>query len=288
MAIWKLAVTLALSLAVGLLLAALAWAVWLQQRDAAQLRRVWQALEASREAAPPRFEPAMLDGLPEVAQRYLRQAIAPGTPLQRVVTLDMQGEFLLGDQRLPMQARQILAPAARGFVWQAEMGRGLLRFAGSDGLLREADGRRESWTKFRLLGLLPVARLDGNADHQRAAATRALLEAVWAPASLLPQYGARWTPTGPNQAEVRFADLPELAPIQLTLDEKGRITELQALRWSDANPERVYRLQPFGGRVRAWATFGGFTLPAQLEMGNHFGRPEYQPFFFATVTSARY
>lgn len=49
--------------------------------DRPQLLAVWQALEAAREVDPPRFDPTMLDGLAEVAQRYFARAIAPGTPL---------------------------------------------------------------------------------------------------------------------------------------------------------------------------------------------------------------
>jgi hypothetical protein len=291
----------------ALLTAAAALGLRAESRDRAQAARVWAALEALTEADPPRYDPAMVEGLPEVARRYFARAIAPGTPLHRVVRLEMEGSFILNGTPMPMAARQILAPPARGFVWQAGIGAGMMRFAGSDGYRRETGretgrqagreagretgreaGREESWTSFWLHGLVPLARIGGTPDHARAAATRVMMEAIWAPATLLPQFGAEWIQTGPDSAEVRFADAPGLEPMRLTLDAGGTPLEVVALRWTDANPERVWRLQPFGGRVLETGLHGGFRIPVRVEMGNMWGTPEAAPFFLATITRAEF
>ena len=272
---------------VALLLAAVAFGLWVHSRDQAQARAVWAALEAVREADPPRFDPAMVADLPEVAQRYFARAIDPGTPLHRVVRLDMEGSFIMNGNPMPMTARQILAPPARGFVWQAEVGTGLIRFAGSDGYFR-AQGSEESWTKFWLRGLIPLARIGGTEDHARAAATRVMLEAIWAPASLLPHFGATWVQTGPDSAEVRFADMQNIEPMQITLDPEGNPTEVWALRWTDANPKRVHRLQPFGGRMLEMGRYQGFLVPTRVELGNMWGTSDYAPFFLATITNVEF
>ncbi len=271
----------------ALLIAAAAVGLWVHSRDKAQAARVWAALEAAREADPPRFDPAMLADLPEVAQRYFTRAIAPGTPMHRTVRLEMEGSFIMNGTAMPMAARQILAPPGRGFVWQAEVGSGLMRFGGSDGYHR-IEGVEDSWTKFWLRGLIPLARIGGTDDHARAAATRVMLEAVWAPASLLPQFGADWVQTGPDSAEVRFADVRDIEPMQITLDADGAPIEVWALRWSDANPERVHRLQPFGGRMLEMARHQGFLVPSRVELGNMWGTPAYAPFFLATITRAEF
>lgn len=236
------------------------------------------------QAGPPAgvFDPAMLESLPEPARRYLARAIAPGTPLARAVTLEMAGDFVLNGKTLPMTAHQVLAPPA-GFVWQARIGQGASAFAGSDGLVAG-----QSWTRFRLAGLVPLVRVGGNADHLRSAGTRAMMEAVWCPAMLLPQAGAVWRQTGPDQAEVAFPSHPDIAPVQLTIGPDGLITAIAAMRWSDANADKRYRLQPFGGPVLESGTFGGFTIPVQMEMGNLWGTPDYAPFFRAKVTAARF
>ena len=270
-----------------ILVAAVALALWVQSRDRAQAARVWAVLEGARETDPLRFEPAMVADLPEVAQRYFARTIEPGTPLHRRVKLEMEGSFIMNGNAMPMTARQILAPPAQGFVWQADIGAGLMRFGGSDGYHR-AGGAEESWTKFWLHGLIPLACIGGTEDHARAAAARVMLESVWAPASLLPQFGAEWAQTGPNSAEIRFADAPDLEPMQISFDAEGNPLKVWALRWTDANPERVHRLQPFGGRMLEMAQHQGFLIPARVELGNMWGTPDYTPFFLATITSAAF
>ena len=271
----------------ALLIAAVVLGLWVHSRDRAQAARVWAALEAAREADPPRYDPAMTAGLPEVAQRYFARAIEPGTPLHPSVRLQMEGSFIMNGNPMPMTARQVLAPPDRGFVWQAEVGEGLMQFAGSDGYHR-AQGDVESWTKFWLRGLIPLARIGGTDDHASAAATRVMLEAVWAPASLLPQFGAEWVQTGPDSAEVRFADVQGIEPMQITLDAEGSPIEVWALRWTDANPDKIHRLQPFGGRMLETGRHQGFLVPARVELGNMWGTTDYAPFFLATITSVEF
>ena len=268
------------------LVVAVAASLWLQARDRAQVARVRAALLATARS-PARYDPAMVADLPEVARRYFARAIAPGTPLHARVRLEMTGDFILNGRATPMTAQQILAPPGGGFVWQARMGTGLMRFGGSDGYLA-GPGGGESWTKFWLAGLIPLARVGGGPDHLRSAGARAMLESVWLPPALLPQAGAVWTQTGPDSAEVRFPALPGQGPMHLTLDAAGDPVQVWAPRWTDANPERRYRLQPFGGRLLATAVFDGLRLPVRVEMGNHWGTPDYAPFFVATVTAVRF
>lgn len=272
---------------VALLLAAIAFGFWVHARDRAQARTVWAALEDAREIEPQHYDPAMVAELPEIARRYFARAIEPGAPLHRVVRLEMEGSFIMNGNPMPMTARQILAPPAQGFVWQAEVGAGLMQFAGSDGY-QHAQGIQDSWTKFWLRGLIPLARVGGTEDHARAAATRVMLEAIWAPANLLPQFGADWVQTGPDSAEVRFADVEGIEPMQITLDAEGNPIEVWALRWTDATPERVHRLQPFGGRMLEMGRHQGFLVPTRVELGNMWGTPDYAPFFLATITSAEF
>jgi hypothetical protein len=139
-----------------------------------------------------------------------------------------------------------------------------------------------------LHGVLPLARIGGSVDHARAAATRVMLEAVWTPAALLPQFGASWRQTGPDSAEVHFGQAPDLPPMHLVLAGDGEVREVWALRWTDANTDKVYRLQPFGGRVLDSGEFQGFRVPVQVEMGNLWGTPAFTPFFLATTNRVEY
>lgn len=229
------------------------------------------------------FDERMLAGLPEIAQRYFRHAIAAGTPLSTTVRLEMSGTFLLGDKssykNFAMIARQILAPPAE-FVWISSMRLGLLQIAGSDALVQG-----QGWTRF-WSGLIPVVNQKSSPDLNRSASTRPAMEAIWAPASLLPGTGVTWEQTGSDTARMIFPTGVE--PVDLTLGASGNVLEITALRWSDANADKTFRLQPFGGTARAEATFDGFTIPTDLHVGNHFGTSDYLPFFQAHVTLAKY
>lgn len=257
-------------------------------RDRRAMRQAWARIGEGIDPDPPRFDLSMLDGLPEIAQRYFARAIEAGTPLHRTVGLEMSGTFTLNGKDLPMRAWQILAPPVRGFVWYAKIGQGAMRFAGSDGYLSTDKDAAHSWTRFWLHGLCPLVLAGGNPDHARAAGTRLMMESVWAPASLLPQSGAVWRQTGPDSAEVQFPALRDIAPMQVTFDEKGAVRSSHAMRWSDANPAKVFRLQPFGGTMLETAVVDGFHIPVRMEVGNMFGTPDYAPFFCVRIDRARF
>jgi hypothetical protein len=55
-------------------------------------------------------------------------------------------------------------------------------------------------------------------------------------------------------------------------------------RWSNANPEGVHRIQPFGGVLSDFREVQGFLVPFHVEAGNWFGTDDYFPFFTADLT----
>jgi hypothetical protein len=254
--------------------------------DLRAARSAWSALLADAPPAAGVFAPELVAALPEPARRYLTHAIAPGTLLRRTVELEMAGRFALGDRDdhrvLPMRARQILSPP-HGFVWTPRIGTGLMRISGSDGLVAG-----QAWTRFWLLGTVPVARAAGTPDLARSAAGRALMEAIWVPASLLPLHGARWKQVDADTARVTVDLHGEPLGMTLTLSPEGRPLAVAMLRWSDANPDRVFRWQPFGGTIEAVGTFAGFTIPTRVRVGNHYGTDQYFPFFEAELAAAHY
>jgi hypothetical protein len=240
----------------------------------------WDRLAALQPTNPARFEPAMVAGLPGPAQRYFRFTIRPGTPLFTVARIDMAGRFGMGTRDTPkymdMTARQILAPPT-GFVWKMRATRGLMHLSGSDS---------GSWTRFWLMGLVPVARIGGNPDHARSAFGRFVAEAVfWAPAALLPGPGIDWEYLDDSSARVIIRRDGITQPVDIAIDEEGRPGTVSFPRWSDANSEKTYRIQPFGGFLSDFRHFGGFTLPTHVEAGNHFGTDDYFPFFIIDVSA---
>lgn len=272
-----------LFLLLGIVLsAAVAW----RWRDRRADRSAWRQLAARQAVVPHLFDVAMLDDLPEAAGRFMRFAIAPGTPLFTVAQIRMHGQFSLGNKAapnyVPMQATQILA-APFGFVWEVRAG-ARVPISGSDALV---DG--VGWSRFWLGGLLPVARAGGDADHARAAFGRCIAEAVfWTPAALLQHDGVQWEAVDESTVRVVVTHGSLEQAVDLTIDADGRAEKVVFQRWSNANAAKTYRLQPFGGYLSEYRQFGGFQLPTRIEAGNFFGTEEYFPFFRATVTSVQF
>lgn len=154
--------------------------------DARADRREWLRLAARQPDRPLRFDPIMVADLPDPARRFFTFSITRDTPLLTVAEITMAGRFGLGTKDTPryqaMQAQQILA-VPQGFVWTMRTRSGL-PLSGSDAA---------HWSRFRILGMIPVARLGGTTDHTRSAFGRQVAEALfWTPAALLPGPGVAW------------------------------------------------------------------------------------------------
>lgn len=275
----KTALVVLLGIVVLVLAGLAAWRQLDRRADAAEMAR----LLALQPADPPRFSASMVADLPEPARRFFAFAIAEGTPLHTVARIEMEGRFALGDKAAPnyveMRATQVLA-APEGFVWAMAGASGAMRVSGSDS---------GHWTRFWLAGLVPVARTGGTADHARSAFGRYVAEAIfWTPAALLPGPDVSWTPVSGDVARVTMRRGGLEQAVDLTVDDDGRPLEVIFRRWTNANPDKVFRMQPFGGFLSGHRSFGGFRLPTHVEAGNQFGTADYFPFFIADVTGVAF
>ncbi|HNQ75852.1 MAG TPA: hypothetical protein PKM39_04360 [Pseudothauera hydrothermalis] len=263
----------------ALMLTALALLRW---HDARADRQEWLRLAALQPSDPGRFNHAMVAELPEPARRFFQFSIEEGARLWTVAEIDMGGQFSLGSKEQPryqpMQAWQILA-APHGFVWQLELP-GALPVSGSDA---------GHWTRFRLLGLVPVARQGGDDDHTRSAFGRYVAEALlWTPAALLPGPGVEWKALSEHSARVTVRHQGLEQAVDLHVDAQGQPLHVQFMRWSNANAERIYREQPFGAVPSQFQPVQGFRVPMRVEAGNLYGTEAYFPFFQAEVTAFRF
>jgi hypothetical protein len=193
-------------------------------------------------------------------QRYLAQAITPGTPLATSARLRMRGHIKVG-RWLPFRAHQVLNPQL-GFVWAARAA-GVI--AGSDRYLDGSGGM--DW---KLLGLVAVAHA-GGPDVGRSAAGRAGAEAIWLPTALLPRFGVRWSAGSSDQvtASFRVGDTP--VELRLRLDAAGRIASLVFDRWGDPGDTGRFGWHRFGGEVTGYRSFQGLTIPSQGRLGWSYG-----------------
>lgn len=250
-------------------------------------RRAGEELLRSGVALPARFDPALVADLPEPARRFFSFAIEPGARLSTVVQIRMEGELSLGTREQPgyqpMRAEQVLA-APNGLVWTVSTGTGARRISGSDGMVGE-----RSWTRFWLWRLLPVVRAGGDRDHLRSSFGRVVAEAaLWSPAFLLPRQGVTWSGVDADTARATVSHVGMEQELDLRVDRHGMPLWVSIRRWTNANPEKVFRMQPFGGEPSDFRKVAGYRVPFRLDGGNFFGTGEYFPFYRARVTAIQF
>ena len=242
----------------------------------------WERLKRFQPNSPLKYDPKIVANLPEPAQRFFNFAIAPGTPLLPVAEIHMGGQFSLGTRDDPnyqtMDAHQILA-SPNGFVWHMNL-RSMVPVSGSDS---------GNWTRFRILGLVPVARMGGDSDHALSAYGRYVAESVfWTPAAVLPGRGVHWEGVDSNTARVTVTQgaLSQTVTVRIKVDVQS--IEVFFSRWSNANTDKKYRYQPFGGILSDFREVQGYNLPFKVEAGNLFGTDNYFVFYKAEVNAIRF
>ncbi len=245
-------------------------------------KKEWKRLAEMSDGTTARFDYAMVRDLPEPAQRFFHFAIAEGTPLLRVAEIDMGGHFSLGTKDnpnyQPMEAHQILA-SPFGFVWRLHLP-GIMPISGSDS---------GTWTRFRILGFIPVARMGGDMDHTKAAFGRYAAESVfWTPAAVLPSQYVKWQAMNKNTARVTVTNGEISQEIDVQVNEIGRPVAVSFMRWSNANKEKTFRLQPFGGKLSDFREVQGYKVPFKVEAANMFSTNDEFVFFKAEVKEIRY
>lgn len=266
--------------------AAVTLLIW-RAKDKRADRRLANQLIALQPVDPPRYDPSMVADQPEAVRRFFNQAIMPGTPLYTIAQIKMHGEFSLGSKAdpnyMPMTAEQTLA-APKGFVWSMDAGSNLAVISGSD-----AAYENMSWTRFWVSGLLPVARIGNNLDHLRSAFGRYVAETVfWTPSALLPKHNVVWQEIDPLKIMVTVNHGKLSQSVDIFIDADGRPLSVRFDRWSDANPQKRYQFQPFGGHLSNFKNFAGFNIPTHVEAGNMFGTDDYFAFFKVNVTEVKF
>lgn len=264
-----------------LLAIALLILVVLQVKTRQRVQTIWRLCSIQAQPAQQSFSQEMIAGLPEPVQRYFLHAIAPGTPLATINTLEMRGKFRLGRDKpwLPMSCQEIIT--TQGFVWKAAMGRGLLQLKGADYYINGL-----GQVQFALWGLIPVVNVHDQ-DTSRSSIGRLVQEFVWLPSALLPQQGVQWREISDNtiQASLKFDNEP--ITLTLIIDTDGRLLEISSPRWGNHTDDETWTYISFGGTCPAENTFDGFTIPAQLNIGWWFGTDRYYDFFQCTIQNAQ-
>jgi hypothetical protein len=227
------------------------------------------------------FDPAQTSGLPGAPQRYLKHAIAAGTPLASTVRLRMHGEIKLKGWN-HFSADEVIR-WDRGMIWHATVRMHGLPIHGGDSFV---DGRGAM--KWKLFGIVPFINASG-ADITRSAAGRVNIESIWLP-SVLCGDSVSWTGSSLCHAHAQFDAHGETAQIDYTVDEKGGLKTVNMPRWGNPGGGE-FRYASCGGFVDEENTFDGFTIPTRMRIGWHFGTETFESegeFFRVVIDDAVY
>lgn len=237
-------------------------------------RALWEAPDLSL----PMFSERDLKGLPEPAARYLRHAVAPGTPLAPAGRLEMTGAIAPspGAPLAPLAAVEVLMPR-RGFVWTARA-----RVNGMPVRVRDHYYDRRGGVSVEALGVVPLPLGGDGADVARSSRGRLVAEAVWCPTALV-HPAVSWTPVDADRARYTLTVDGEPESVTLRVDADGQLREVTLDRWGDPDGDGPGRY-PYGFRVEAEQTFDGVTIPTRIQGGWHYGTDRFDPSAAASFT----
>ncbi len=243
-------------------------------------RRSWAELGGFTGTPGATFDPDSVDGLPSPVARWLRHAIAAGTPLRRGAQVAMHGDIRIGKWR-PFTAQQIVAP--NGYLWAAKAGRFPMKVRGFDRY--SALTGQMSW---RLFGLIPVVTTTG-ADVSRSAAGRLAGEIIGLTPACALGPNVAWDAIDDHQATATITvdDLAHHVTIDVADD--GALRTVSLPRWGNPDKGR-FKLHTFGVICDGEFTADGYTLPGRIKAGWWLGTPEWEQgeFFRATIDQARF
>lgn len=229
--------------------------LWRRRQAANGIRDSWWSWAFARGpwTAQP-FDLAEIAGLPAAADRFLRFAIAPGTPVETAANIAVgSGETtaLAIRQRPPERGHMALAPR-HGCVRRLSSGiLGLGRSGHS--ILREEATTLDLWRAW----VFPIAaRME--ADRSRLLRRMAIESVCWVPGALLPGPGVTWREGQDGRPIVGFSIWPDPVEVAIEVDADGRIRSAEAR----------LAAEPKGPSTRAEAKeflrFGGYHLPTLL------------------------
>ena len=228
------------------------------------------------------FNSDMIAELDEPIQRYFLHAIEPETPLFANVELKMRGSFRLRSSAdwLKMHASQIISTAP-GFIWRANIGKGVIHFSGVD-YSNKGKGR----TRFSLWSLIPLVDAQSK-NVDRSANGRLGSEYIWLPSALLPHNGVNWKAIDNNTIQANFKINNEPICLTISIDGEGKPLRISLPRWGNVNADKHWKYSTFIGDILEEQTTEGYTIPAKISAA-WLDRNQYWTFFQCKLERSKF
>ena len=196
---------------------------------------------------------AMLDGLPEPVQRYLRYTGIVGKPYVRRIHLRQKGRMLLssGTPWIPLEAQQWYSVRPPGFVWYGILHVGPIAIVRARDMYRTGSGHM----LIKAASVITVADVKGK-EIDQGEMVRYLSEMIWFPSALL-EDNVSFEAVDARSARVILTHGGRTATGTLFFDAEGRLTEFAARRYAGTN------LETWSVFIAAYGQFEGLNLPVR-------------------------
>lgn len=209
------------------------------------------------------FDPALLEGLPEPVQRWMRHVVTPGAALLTGVEVEWSGHLRLGRSWRKFCSRQ-RATSAGGFVWAARTRAAGLPVTGFDRCTRG-----EGEMRWRMLGRLRlVSRADQEVTASAASRHAAELFAQVPATALDPD--VTWEPVDQQRATAHLRVAGADQAVTVTIDPLGRLREIEMERWGTP-PGASHGRHRFGALLGEERRFDSYLVPTEVVAGWHIG-----------------
>lgn len=228
---------------------------------------------------------AGLESLPAPVQRYLRQAVRPGSRVPRHARFRQRGQFNLaadGERWRPFDADQLVQLHRPGFDWNAR-----IHFAaGVPVRVHDAYAGGIGWLRASVFGLVDLASISGGGAIAEGELMRWLAESPWYPTALLPGGGVTWRAIDAHSAEATLADGDVRVSLVFVFSDDGLVRGVRAAERARAVGRRLVPT-PWEGRFRRYVELEGMRVPGEAEVGWHLDGA-YRPYWRGRTVGAAY
>src|SRR5688572_10207048 len=236
-------------------------------RWANETQALEQNLAAASQAVPSaRIDRAATMDVPEPVRRYFQIALREGQPPIRVARFSQSGQLRAGIESptwLSFTAREMAAPLARGFVWDARIRLAPLVHAG----LRDAYMDGSAHARVALQSAVTVSEERDTPALNAGDLYRLLAEGPWYPTMLLPRQGLVWTAGDrPDRAVATLTDHGTSVSVEFRFNDAGEVASIFAA----ARPRQygtTYIDTPWEGRFGRYVSVAGMRVPSTGEVG---------------------
>jgi hypothetical protein len=198
--------------------------------------------------------------LPDPVRRYLRHAICEGTPATGIVRMEHGGLFRTKPGRwFGIRGRQYFTAGNPGFVWDATIRPVPLIWIAARDCLIHGYGKM----LVKLFSVFTIANASGP-EIDQGSRLRWLAECPWFPYAFVGEH-IHWEAINARSARaiLRCDGLPASAVFEF--DEEGKVYCMRAQRYRDLGAGKTV-ITPWGGEYSNYRDFGGFRVPATVEV----------------------